>query len=93
MATWEIFFEHIHKEKSSAARPLPLIHLFDRQGIPPSLFLRVYKVDSYEEADLDDDISTLRNYSFIRINVEGNEFEMHRLVQVSTRHGSRDPTN
>lgn len=76
------YLEHICKEKPSAARLLSLMCLFDREGILLSLLLRVYKENSYGEADLDDEISTLRNYSFIKINVEGNEFEMHRLVQV-----------
>ncbi|OCL12963.1 hypothetical protein AOQ84DRAFT_274600, partial [Glonium stellatum] len=33
----------------------------------------------------EDDISTLRDYSFISITVSGSSFEMHRLVQLATR--------
>ncbi|OBT39371.1 hypothetical protein VE00_10239 [Pseudogymnoascus sp. WSF 3629] len=33
----------------------------------------------------EDDILTLRNYSFISINLDGTTFEMHGLVQLATR--------
>jgi len=33
----------------------------------------------------EDDIFTLRSYSFISINTDGTTFEMHRLVQLATR--------
>ena len=33
----------------------------------------------------EDDILTLRNYSFISINTDGTTFEMHGLVQLATR--------
>jgi tetratricopeptide (TPR) repeat protein len=33
----------------------------------------------------EDDIFTLRSYSFISINTDGTSFEMHRLVQLATR--------
>jgi tetratricopeptide (TPR) repeat protein len=85
IATWQISFEHIRKEWSSAARLLSLMSLFDRQGIPEALLLRFYQEDDDTEADFEDDISTLTSYSLVTTNVEGNEFEMHRLVQFSTK--------
>ena len=33
----------------------------------------------------EDDIQTLRDYSFISVNADGAPFEMHRLVQLATR--------
>jgi hypothetical protein len=33
----------------------------------------------------EDDVLTLRNYSFISINVDNTTFEMHRIVQLATR--------
>jgi hypothetical protein len=39
IVTWQISFEHIRKERSSAARLLSLMSLFDRQGIPEALLL------------------------------------------------------
>ncbi|OCK85164.1 hypothetical protein K432DRAFT_343643 [Lepidopterella palustris CBS 459.81] len=35
--------------------------------------------------DLEDDIDTLRSYSFITANIDGRTFEMHGLVQLATR--------
>ncbi|PVH68041.1 hypothetical protein DL98DRAFT_634240 [Cadophora sp. DSE1049] len=84
IATWQISFEHIRKESSSATRLLSLMSLFDRQGIPEAL-LRFYQEDGDTEAGFEDDISTLTSYSLVTMNVEGNEFEMHRLVQFSTK--------
>jgi tetratricopeptide (TPR) repeat protein len=83
--TWQISFEHIRKEWPSAAGLLSLMSLFDWQGIPEALLLQVYHEDDDTEADFEDDISTLTSYSLVTINTEGNEFEMHRLVQFSTK--------
>jgi hypothetical protein len=85
ITTWQISFEHIRKEWPSAAQLLSLMSFFDRQGIPEALLLQVYQEDSDTEADFEDDISTLTSYSLVTINTEGNEFEMHRLVQFSTK--------
>jgi tetratricopeptide (TPR) repeat protein len=35
--------------------------------------------------DFEDDISMLRNYSFISVNIDKTTFGMHRLVQLATR--------
>ena len=49
------------------------------------------ELDDYLSSDLDedtnfeDDIAILRSYSLIKVNTEGDSFEMHRLVQLSTR--------
>jgi tetratricopeptide (TPR) repeat protein len=59
--------------------------LFDRQGIPGSLLCQSYQEDGDIEADFEDDIAILTSYSLVTINTEGNEFEMHRLVQFSTK--------
>jgi tetratricopeptide (TPR) repeat protein len=85
ISTWQISFEYIRKEWSSAARLLSLMSLFDRQGIPESLLCQSYQEDSDVEADFEDDIAILTSYSLVTINTEGNEFEMHRLVQFSTK--------
>jgi hypothetical protein len=85
ISTWQISFEYIRKEWSSAARLLSLMSLFDRQGIPESLLCQSYREDGDIEADFEDDIAILTSYSLVTINAEGNEFEMHRLVQFSTK--------
>lgn len=59
--------------------------LFDRQGIPEALLLQVYQEDGDTEVDFEEDIFTLTNYSLVMMNIEGNEFEMHRLVQFLTK--------
>ncbi|EPS32151.1 hypothetical protein PDE_07111 [Penicillium oxalicum 114-2] len=35
--------------------------------------------------ELEDDVTTLRNYSFISVSENGTSFDMHRLVQLTTR--------
>jgi tetratricopeptide (TPR) repeat protein len=85
IATWQISFEHIRKERPAAARLLSLMSLFDRQGIPDSLLYNHYQEGDDIEADFEEDIYTLASYSLVGTNVEGKEFEMHRLVQFSTK--------
>ncbi|PSN58606.1 hypothetical protein BS50DRAFT_614816 [Corynespora cassiicola Philippines] len=38
-----------------------------------------------EEADFEDDIHTLTSFSLVEMSADGREFEMHRLVQFSTK--------
>jgi tetratricopeptide (TPR) repeat protein len=87
IATWHISFEHIRQEMPAAARLLSLMSFFDRQGIPESLLRDRYAADQDKEhADFDDDIYTLTSYSLVEISsANGSEFEMHRLVQYSTK--------
>jgi Tetratricopeptide repeat len=85
IATWQISFEHIRKERPAAARLLSLMSLFDRQGIPDSLLYDHYQEGDDIEADFEEDMYTLASYSLVETNVEGKEFEMHRLVQFSTK--------
>ncbi|KAF2179981.1 TPR-like protein, partial [Zopfia rhizophila CBS 207.26] len=59
--------------------------LFDRQGIPESLLHDRYQGDDDGEADFEEDIHTLTSYSLVGMSAEGSEFEMHRLVQFSTK--------
>ena len=85
ISTWQISFEHIRSEKPSATRLLSLMSLFDRQGIPESLLDGYYQEDNDTDSDFDDDVSILMSFSLIGIDKEGSQFEMHRLVQFSTR--------
>jgi hypothetical protein len=48
-----------------------------------------------EDEEFENDVSTLRSYSFISVNTNGSSFEMHGLVQLATRqwleaHGQRE---
>lgn len=86
IATWQISFEYIRTNMPTAARLLSLMSLFDRQGIPESLLYDQYggedEGDDNEEADFDDDIHTLKSFSLVEMSIDGQEFEMHRLVQL-----------
>jgi tetratricopeptide (TPR) repeat protein len=82
--TWRMSFEHIREQRPSAARLLSLMSFFDRQGIPE--FMLHDWSDEPDEIDheFEDDISTLRSYLLISLNLDGDMFSMHRLVQFST---------
>src|SRR5690606_2355695 len=41
--------------------------------------------DSDSDSDFENDLAMLRDYCLVSVNDKGNEFEMHRLVQLSTR--------
>ena len=85
LATWHISFEYIRRKMPTAARLLSLMSLFDRQGIPGRLLHGWYAGDGNEDADFEDDIYTLTTYSLVGVSADGSEFELHRLVQFSTR--------
>ena len=88
ITTWQISFENICKERPSASQLLSLMCLFDRQGIPKSLLNGRYQesneIDNSED-DFEDDIYTLCSYSLIGTDADATEFEMHQLVQFSTK--------
>jgi tetratricopeptide (TPR) repeat protein len=85
ITTWHISFKHLRTKTPTAARLLSLMSLFDRQGIPASLLHDQYGSAEDEEADIEDDISALTNFSLVEVSADGSEFEMHRLVQFSTK--------
>ncbi|KAF2194645.1 TPR domain protein [Zopfia rhizophila CBS 207.26] len=85
IATWQISFEHIRRARPSATRLLSLMSLFDRQGIPESLLDGRYQEGSHASADFEDDLNTLTSFSLVATDIDGHHFEMHRLVQFSTR--------
>ncbi|KAL9629560.1 MAG: hypothetical protein Q9164_006829 [Protoblastenia rupestris] len=94
LVTWQISFNQMRDERSSAANLLSLMSFFDRQGIP-EFILRSYARNQNPAADagsdldgdleFEDDLATLRGYGLITMNVHGEAFEMHRLVQLATR--------
>ncbi|RYP02218.1 hypothetical protein DL764_005898 [Monosporascus ibericus] len=85
IAAWQIFFEHIRKDRPSAMRLLSLMSLFDRQGIPDFLLDDRYQDDSDASFDFEEDLNTLTSFSLVTTDVKGHLFEMYRLVQFSTR--------
>lgn len=84
IATWQISFEHIRKESSSATKLLSLMSLFHRQGIPESILKDYYSSDAGPSASFEDDLTSLLSFSLIATDIDGSHFQMHRLVQFST---------
>ena len=82
--TWMISFEQIKKNDSLAAKILSLISVIDRQAIPKE-FLQL------EEDTIDFEISlgTLKAFSLISPQRDGNTFYMHRLVHLATHNWLR----
>ncbi|KAF7509984.1 hypothetical protein GJ744_007298 [Endocarpon pusillum] len=85
ITTWHISFRHLRQTRDSAARLLALMSLFDRERIPDDLLRDRYLDEQDAETDFEDDIKTLRAYHLIGISITSNRFDMHRLVQFSTR--------
>ncbi|CAI9636431.1 unnamed protein product [Alternaria burnsii] len=83
LLTWQISFEHIRSSRRSAADLLSLMSFFDRQGIQEALLRN--PGSTTENDNFEDDVHTLRDYSFITVTKEADMFEMHNLVQLATR--------
>lgn len=78
--TWQITFEQIRKTTPLATDLMALMSIFDRQGIPECLLH-----DGTDRLQFEDAIAPLLCFSLVRQQAEGGLFEMHRLVQLSTR--------
>ncbi|KAH0552892.1 hypothetical protein GP486_006908, partial [Trichoglossum hirsutum] len=80
ITTWQISFNQIQKTNSAATDLLALISMFDRQGIPEYLLH-----DNINRLQFEDAIAPLISFALIRAQVGQQSFEMHSLVQLSTR--------
>ncbi|KAJ6263594.1 hypothetical protein Dda_2162 [Drechslerella dactyloides] len=80
ITTWQISFDQIKREKTEAADLLALMSMFNRQGIPEWLLL-----NNMDRLQFEGTIAPLISFSLIREQAGDNAFEMHRLVQLSTR--------
>lgn len=99
LTTWQISFEHIYSRRRSAAELMSLMRFFDRHNIPELLLKPAASttiIDGDEESDsensqgllddeFEDDVAMLKDFHLIKANENGIEFEMHGLVQLSTR--------
>ncbi|KAJ4361600.1 hypothetical protein N0V95_001761 [Ascochyta clinopodiicola] len=96
LATWQISFEHICKQRPSAADLLSFMSFFNPQSIP-DFMVRHYtdskskKQDNSLERqtndandDFEEDVAVLRAFSLVDTKEREDEFEMHRLVQCAT---------
>ncbi|KAI0513162.1 P-loop containing nucleoside triphosphate hydrolase protein [Xylaria bambusicola] len=99
--TWQISFDYIRSIRPSATNLLSLMSFFDSQGIFDYLIQPMdLDEQSDDEAhsdnesttsslasnpEFEEDIRILRSYCLIKTNEAGDVFEMHGLVQLSTR--------
>ncbi|KAI1116993.1 P-loop containing nucleoside triphosphate hydrolase protein [Nemania sp. NC0429] len=94
ITTWQISFNHISSKRPSAADLLCLMSFFDRQGIFEWLIQPLDQThngeadahnQSLSSSEFEEDIEMLRDYCLVKMNETGDVFEMHGLVQLSTR--------
>jgi tetratricopeptide (TPR) repeat protein len=84
--TWQISFEYVNENHRSAADLLSFMSFCDRLAIPEALIC-----DEDEDgrprnaASLEEDIIKLRGFSLINETLNGQAWEMHRLVQDATQ--------
>ena len=78
--TWQVSFDQIRMQNTRAAELLSLMAVLDRQSIPKALLCR----HDEQEVEIVIALGTLQAFSLISSDREGEAFEMHRLVQVST---------
>jgi tetratricopeptide (TPR) repeat protein len=79
--TWKVSFDQISKQKPRAAEILSLMAVLDRQGIPKMLLQRHgERITEFTTA-----LGTLLAFSLVTAEKGGDNFKMHRLVQVSTQ--------
>ncbi|KAJ5397813.1 hypothetical protein N7509_005926 [Penicillium cosmopolitanum] len=98
LVTWQISFDYIRRIRPSATDLLSLMSFFDRQGVSEDLLQNSHEItfdrhdedtDSTSESntddEFDDDVTTLRDFSFISVSENIKVFTMHRLVQLTVR--------
>jgi tetratricopeptide (TPR) repeat protein len=79
--TWRISFEQIKKQDAPAADLLSRMCVLERQGMPRYLLSN----SDRDGLDFEDAIGTLLAFSFVAMDKDKNVFQMHPLVQLSTR--------
>jgi tetratricopeptide (TPR) repeat protein len=79
--TWKLSFNQISRQQPRAAELLSLMSVLDRQGIPKALL----RNDNDRGVDFTTALGTLQAFSLISIERGGTNYEMHRLVQLSTQ--------
>lgn len=81
LLTWQMSFDQIKQENSSAAELLSLMSVLDRQGIPQSLL----QMADEGEVKFDKRLAPLVEFSLITSVESGQDFQMHRLIQTAVR--------
>ena len=81
ITSWQLSFDHIRTAYPKAADLLSLMSIFNRQAIPQFLVQGEYDDLAFCEV-----MGPLLNFSLVRAETTGQMFELHRLVQIATRH-------
>ena len=81
ITSWKLSFDHNRRTFPQAADLLPLMSCLNRQAIPQFLIQSNIDTLVFSEA-----IAMLLNSSLIRAEIRQQNFEMHRLVRIATRH-------
>ena len=81
ITSWQLSFDHVRVTYPKAADLLSLMSFFNRQAIPQFLVQ-----GGYDDLAFCEVIGPLLNFSLIRADSTGQMFELHRLVQIATRH-------
>ena len=81
ITSWQLSFDHIRETYPKAGDLLSLMSFFNRQAIPQFLVQ-----GGYDDLAFCEVISPLLNFSLVRADNTGQMFELHRLVQIATRH-------
>ena len=81
ITSWELSFDHIRTAYPGAADLLSLMSIFNRQAIPQSLIQ-----GGYDDLAFCEVMGPVLNFSLVRAETTGQIFELHRLVQIATRH-------
>ena len=81
ITSWQLSFDHVRVTYPKAADVLCLMSFFNRQAIPQSLVQ-----GGYDDLAFCEVMGPLLNFSLVRAETTGQMFELHRLVQIATRH-------
>jgi tetratricopeptide (TPR) repeat protein len=79
--TWQISFEQVDACNAQSSQLLSLMSCLDRQGIPEFLISQFFK----DPLEFEEALRPLDDFSFVTQMKRTPSFEMHRLVQISTR--------
>jgi tetratricopeptide (TPR) repeat protein len=79
--TWQISFEQVNACNAQSSQLLSLMSVLDRQGIPEFLISQFFK----DPLEFEEALRPLDDFSFVTQRKRTPSFEMHRLVQISTR--------
>ena len=81
ITSWQLSFDHIRTAYPEAADLLSLMSIFNRQAIPQCLVQ-----GRHDDLTFCEVMGPLLNFSLVRAETTGQMFELHRLVQIATRH-------